>query len=324
MQASRSCLALALAVTVLGAVAAAPIIGAKPEEGSQNWLADDAEVVMVMNFKAALKSDLLSKGPIADLFKKGLNDEKAKEVLGTLGLDPMKDLDSVIMSASNTAEKEKANFRMVLRGSFDVEKMTAAMKKADNVTTSKEGKVELFEVKVPQGDQNLYGAFSGKNAFVLTMSKEATVDLAKNGATKAPRKNKVMESALKRFTGKECVAMAVVVTDEMKKQAGANPALAGAVKALNSLTFSVTLSADVDIALVGNTEDGAAKKLATQLTGLKALGDAAISMMDNIPEAAKKLFEEIKIDNTRDTVTISLKVDKATLEKAAKMADGGN
>ncbi len=322
MRAFRNVLALTLAVGMLGALTAAPIIGPKAEEGSDKWLVDDAEIVMVWNFKAAFKSELLTKGVVADLFKKGMEDEKAKAVLGAIGLDPAKDLDSVIMSVSNTAEKEKANLRMVLRGNFDVEKMTAAMKKADNVTASKEGKIDLFEVKTPQ-DQTLYGAFNGKNAFVLTTNKEATVDLAKNGATKAAKKSKEMTAALKRFTGKEAVAISIRITDEMKKQAGANPAVAAAVKALNTMTLSVTLSGDVDLAIVGNTEDGSAKKLATQLTGLKALGDAAISMMDNIPQEAKDLFEAIKIDNTRDTVSITLKVSKDTIEKAAKKAGAG-
>src|SRR5262245_35164510 len=129
MRAFRNVLAVALALSVLGALNAAPIIGPKAEAGSEKWLLDDAEAVMVFNFKAACKSDLLAKGVVADLFKKAMDDEKAKAALGAVGLDPAKDLDSMIVSVSNTAEKEKANLRMVLRGNFDVEKMTDALKK---------------------------------------------------------------------------------------------------------------------------------------------------------------------------------------------------
>lgn len=320
MLAIRKTLALGLALVLLaaGLVAAAPVIGAKAEEGSEKWLVDDAEAVVVFNFKALLKSELLSKGAIAEKFKKGLeNDEKVKAFVTATGLDVTKDLDSLIVSASGIADKEKAKGRLVFRGNFDIEKLAAAMEKADNITTSKEGKIKLFEIKAQ--DKTLYGAFSGKSAFVLTQDKDETVGLAKDGASKAPKFNKEMQSALKKFTGKESFAMAVAVTDELKKMAEVNPQLSKAVKAMTSLTMSATITDAVELNIVGNTTDGkTAGAIAKQLTGLHALGGAAIGAMENIPQEAKDLFEAIKIDNTRDSVTITLKVTKEQIEKAAK------
>jgi len=320
MLAIRKTLALGLALVLLAAgfLAAAPVIGAKAEEGSEKWLVDDAEAVIVFNFKALFKSELLNKGAIAEKFKKGLeSDEKAKAFIAATGLDPIKDLDSIIISASTIADKEKAKGRVVFKGNFDIEKLSAAMEKNDNVTTSKEGKIKLFEIKAQ--DKTLYGAFSGKSTFVLTQEKDETVGLAKDGATKAPKFNKEMQAALKAFTGKESFALVVAVTDELKKMAEVNPQLAKAVKNVNSLTMSATITDSVELNIVGNTSDGkTAGSIAKQLTGLHALGGAAIGAMENIPQEAKDLFEAIKIDNTRDKVTISLKVTKEQIEKAAK------
>jgi hypothetical protein len=312
-------LGLAAAVLAVGFVAAAPIIGAKAEEGSEKWLVDDAEAVVVVNFKAFFGSGLLTKGDVADKFKKKLeSDEKVKAFVDATGLDVTKDLDSFIMSASKISDKASAKGRMVLKGSFDVAKLTAAMKKADNVVAAKAGGIDVFEIKAQ--DQTLYGAFAGKSAFVMTQDKDETVDLAKNGATKAPKTNKDLEAALKKFTGKEAFAMVLLVTEEMKKQAGANPQVAKSVGALTTVTIATTVTDAVDVNIVGNTTDGkAAGSIAKQLTGLHAIGSAAIGAMEQIPQPAKDLFDAIKIDSTRDSVTISLNVSKETIEKAAKM-----
>jgi len=320
MQFNRVFLALALAMGLLAlsSATAAPIIGPKADEGSDKWLADDAEVIMVFNFKAMTKSELMTKGVVADFVKKAMESEQAKAAMGAIGLDPMKDLDSMIFSGTTgLGGKDKAQ-RMVMRGNFDPEKLTAAMKKSDKVTASKEGGVDLFEIDAAPG-QTLYGAFHGKGAFVLTESKEVTLGLAKKGPAKAGKKLKSMEHALKRFTGKESMALAVVITDEMKK--APMPAQAAKfVKALNSLTLSVTLSADLDVAIVGNTQDGEAKELAKLVTTMKGLADLWIEGQEGVPEPAKKLYKDISVENTRDTVTISLKIAKKTIEDLAKMA----
>ena len=312
-------LGLTAAVLAVGVVAAAPIIGAKAEEGSEKWLVDDAEAVVVVNFKAVFGSGLLTKGVLAEKFKKKLeSDDKVKAFVDATGLDMTKDLDSVIVSASKITDKASSKGRMVLKGNFDVAKLTGAMKKADNVTVSKEGAVNVFEIKAQ--DQTLYGAFAGKNAFVITQAKDDTVDLAKNGATKAPKSNKDLEAALKKFTGKEAFALAILVTEEMKKQAGVNPQLAKSVAALTTLTVATTVTDAVDLSIVGNTTDGkAAGQIAKQLTGLHAIGSAAIGAMEQIPQPAKDLFDAIKIDSTRDSVTISLNISKDLIEKAAKL-----
>jgi len=313
-------LGLAAAVLAVGFVAAAPIIGARAEEGSEKWLVDDAEAVVVVNFKALFGSKLLTKGDIAEKFRKKLeSDEKVKAFVDATGLDVTKDLDSFVLSAAKISDKANVKGRAVFKGNFDVEKLTAAIKKDDKVTVSKEGGINLFEIKSPD-DKTFYGAFAGKDKFIITQGKDETVDLAKNGATKAPKTNKDLEAALKKFTGKEAFAMAILVTDEMKKQAGVNPQVAKSVGALTTVTVATTVSDAVDLAIVGNTTDGkAASSIAKQLTGLHAIGSAAIGAMEQIPQPAKDLFDAIKIDSTRDSVTVSLNVSKELIEKAAKM-----
>jgi hypothetical protein len=325
MRTIRNVLLGSLALCLLtGLATSAPIIGAKADEGSDKWLLDDAEAVFVVNFKAAFKSELMTKGPVADMIKKGLEKDEVKDAIKKMGMDPTKDLDSVIISSAGVGDKAKV--RVVFSGKFDKEKIADLIKKNDKVTAKKTGGVEVFEME-GAGGKAFFGAFTTKgNYFVLTESKETTVDLAKNGATKSPKKNKDLAAALKRFTGKETVAMAMIVTEEIKKQLGdapgANEKVVEAVKSLNSMTMALTLTSGVDFSLHGNTKDGAAKGLAKQLTGLKGLGSLLIGMNDRVPQVAKDIYDDIKIDNTRDTITVSLKISKDNIEKLSKLAPG--
>lgn len=323
MQAFRNVLAaLTLGLVAAGAASAAPIIGARPDAGSQNWLIDDAEIVMIFNAKALFKAELLTKGLVADAFKKGMEEDKTKENIKKMGFDPTKDLDSVVLSVAGFGDK--AQFRAVAKGTFDKDKITKAWKSLDNVKM--EGDLFKFEGGRGGAGKPVFAGVSAKGDYLYaTTSKEATADLVKNGATKAAKKNAELAGALKGFTGKEAVAMAMVVNEELKKQADKipNKQVANAIKGLKTVTYSMTVTSGVDLLVVGSTKDGDAKGLAKQLTAAHGLGKLFLGMAENVPPAVADLYDDIKIDNTRDKVTINLKINKDTIEKMAKMGAGG-
>jgi hypothetical protein len=316
---SLACLALAMVVAVQ--LTAAPIPGVKAGgDDGDKWLLDDAEAVIIFNFKQLFESKLMKGGytkQLQDLMK---DNEQAKEMVDKLGLDITKDIDSILISGSGTSP-EDAKARVVFKGNFDVAKLSKAMKEQDQVKVVREGGVELFELEA-QG-QSMYGAFAGKSAFVLTESKETTAKLAK-GPTESAKFNKDVKSALNRFTGKESMAMVIVINDQIKQLAAANPQVANTVNSLTTVSASVTVTDNVTIQLVGNTSDAkAAAQLEKQLTGLKAIAELGIGMAEGVPDFAKEAVENIKIDKTRDTVTVSMTITKEQIEKAAKMAGGG-
>ncbi len=281
--------------------------------GNSGWLMDDAGFVMAVDVKGVLDSRPLADSGVAAL------------IAGRLIFDPSphaelaRTLKGVIVSASGLGDDWRS--RVVLLGDFNVEKLSAAIRKVDGIKAEKAGGVEVFAWESPAQ----FGAFVGKTAFVMTRSKAETLDLARDGPPRASKQRKEMLAALKQFTGKECVVLALPISDVVRKRIGEwGPAFAAAFKSLNAVTLSLTDGKELQLSLIGRMEVGTAKKLATQLTGLKALGDAAISMMDNIPQPLKDMFEEIKIDNTRDTVTVGMKISAKHAGAFAKMfAQGG-
>jgi hypothetical protein len=314
----RLCLAALALALVLTQLTAAPIPGVKAGgDDGDKWLLDDAEVIMVWNFKQLFDSKLMKGGYTEKLREAIKNNEKAKEAMEKLGMDVTKDVDSVIISAGGTS-KETAKGRVVFKGNFDTAKLTKAIKSSDKVKSSMEGGVEVFELEA-QGT-NLYGAFHGKDTFVLTENKEITAALGKSGPGKAASLNKDVKAALATFTGKESLALVVVINDEIKKLGAANPTVQTALKGLKTITASVTADEGVTLKLVGNTTDAkAATALEKQINGLKAIAEVFVGMNEMVPPAVKEAVEGIKIDKTRDSVIVTLPVTKEMIEKLAKM-----
>ena len=253
----RLCLAALALALVMAQLTAAPIPGIKAggDDGDKRLL-DDAEAIMVFNFKQMFDSKLMKSGWTDKLRDAIKNNDKAKEAMDKLGLDVTKDVDSVIISAGGTS-KETAKGRIVFKGNFDTDKLAKAMKSSDKVKSEKAGGVEVFEIEA-QGGVNLYGAFNGKTTFVLTESKEVTAAVAKDGPPKAASLNKDVKAALATFTGKESMALVVVINDEIKKLGAANPQVSAALKGLKTITASITAGEGVELKLVGNTTDAKA------------------------------------------------------------------
>lgn len=319
--ARNTSLALLAALLVGGAALAQP--GAEPASDS-NWLLPNAELVIKLNVKQLMASDLMkTAGP--DAFKKALEtNEKAKKAFDATGLDPTKDLDTIVISASGSGAKSPKDVksRIVVRGRFDAEKITEALKKqADSgpgVKLVKEGSTQMFEFMTRE-DQVFYGAFADRSTLVLTPSKETTAELVKSGAGR-PAVSRLMKTATGRFTGKESMTMALVVSDELRQVLNGMPRGGELAAKLQTLTASLTVTDAIALNLTGATDDAkAAGQMKKMLEALKATGAALLGMDENLPPVAGELLNAVTIGGGRDGVTVNLLISKETIDKAKKL-----
>jgi len=301
------CLALCLLVgPALAFQADAPpaAIGA----GDAAYLVDNAEVIIKLNVKQLLASKLAQEH--TDALKAAINSNRElKGVLDATGIDVTKDIDSVLISAAGTNPTD-VKAQIAVRGTFDTAKIGKVLAKQDKVKVVKEGGKELYELEAPQGGP-LYAAFVDNKTLVLTPSKETTASFAK-GTAKKGTISKPMREALGRFTGKESVAVAAGVTDEIRNLLKGSPQGAELAK-LQTLNASVTVTDGVTLNLTGITNDAeAAKSMAAVLDKLKGAGK------EFVPPQATDLYDAIKVGSTKGNVTIDLKVSKETIEKLKK------
>jgi hypothetical protein len=315
--------ALTLASVWTAPVSAAPLIGIKGGgDDAEKWLVDNPELVMTFSIKQMTESALLKANlpMLKELIK---NNEEAKKVLEETGIDPFKDVESVLVSGSGNSAQD-AKLLTVVRGKFDTDKIHATLKKAAEKKESelelvKEGQVQLYQFK--KDDKVLVAGFASKSVLVITNSKEATADAIKNGGKNAAKMSKEMKAALGKFTGKETLTVAVVVNEELKKLIEKAPRLGEAGAKLQTLTASLTVTDGVALNVTGNTsEKKAAKQLAGGLQLLKAIGQGAVQGMEDLPPVLGEILEAVKIAAEQDSVTVDLKVTKAMIEKATKPA----
>jgi len=308
---------LALALTC-SAAPAAPLLGTKGAgDDADKWMIDDADFVFVLNMKQMAGSDIMKKSGIEAARGLIKSNEQAKAILEATGLDPFKDVDSMLISGT-LGTRASSKGLVVIKGRFDPAKaLKVARDKKDDVEVQKEGSIDLIKLKVQ--DQSAYAAFAGKNTVVVTQSKDSTVDWVKNGGKKLAKVSKPMQTALAGFKGTESLNFAMVITDDLKKLIGRVPQLAVAGPSLQTLTASLTITDAADLKVVGNTSDAkAAKQLERAVTALKGVAQIMVQSDENIGAVLGDVLDAVKVSSSKDGVQIGLKLNKEQLNKVGK------
>src|SRR5712691_1150820 len=130
-----------LLATALVVALAVPVRAADVDR----YLPSDTEAVQTFNLRRLLDSSLVKKHGLDKLQELLKDNEDVQKVLSDLGLDPLKDVDSII-SANSGADADKGIF--IVHGRFNVEKFHA---KADEATKNHGDIVKL--VKEPDGQR---------------------------------------------------------------------------------------------------------------------------------------------------------------------------
>jgi len=309
---------LGLALTLGTAVWAAP---EDPSSDLDKWMVNDAEMVVSINVKQMVDSQLMKKGG-TDALKTVINgNEQVKGVLDATGIDPLKDVSSILVSGTVASAKD-VKALVVIRGKFDLDKVHGAAEKfakknPDELKLSKDDKQNLYEVKI--NDQTMFATFVDSTALVMTPSKEATLDAVKNVGKKSAKVNKELRTAMSKFAGKESMAVALVVNEEMKKALGKVPQAAEVAPKVQTITGLITLTDSATTKITVNTEDAkTAGRVLMLLNQLKALAELMVLNNEEVGPIATEMLNALKISQDKSSVTASLAVTKAMIEKANK------
>jgi hypothetical protein len=239
---------LALAWTANASAATLPGLRAAGADAGK-WVVDDADFVLVVNVKQLAGAELMKKGGI-DTFNSLLrNYEQARAIIDATGLEPFKDIDSILISGLLGLKTSDAKGLVVVRGRFDPDKAIAVARKKPEVEVLKEGSVQIIKLKIQ--DQYAYAAFRNGSTLVVTQSKEWTASWLKSGGKKSARFGAPLKKALGSFKGDESVTFALVINDELKKLISKVPQLAVAGPKLTTLTASFTVTDSAELKVVG-------------------------------------------------------------------------
>jgi hypothetical protein len=191
----RSRLVLGLA---LFAMLTTTVRSAEPEK----LLPATTDTVLQVNVRQILDSEIIKKYAIGQI-KQALEGQEAKKLLTEIGLDPLKDIEKIVVGTSG-ANKSELKYLMVVHGKFDPDKLyktaeAQSKKDADKFSMIKDGNTVMFKYQPENGDPPVYG----------TVVDEKTVIAASD--------KKLISSALAAATGGQTSQLKAEIADLVKK-----------------------------------------------------------------------------------------------------------
>ena len=298
---------------VLGLSVAAPVRAAEADK----YIPGDSQVVVAVNVSHLLEAPLVKKYALEHI-KEGIKkNTEAQHVLGAIGLDPLKDISSVVIAGNPSASKPE-NILIIMHGKFDQAKIEAAVaehvkQKPDDVKITKEGGVTVYEFHNPNQPKPGYAAFASSGTIVASPSKEYVLDAV---ARKTGKLGKEFAAALAKADTKKEIWMVGMITDDIKKAMANFPLTANIATKLEALTGNVSVADGVQLNIsVYATDEKAASDFGKLL-------EAAKGFIPQDNDMVKEVVDGLKVSNEKSTVTISAKVSSELIDKLAKMKGG--
>jgi hypothetical protein len=271
----------------------------------------DAEFVAAVNVKQILGSDIIKKYALEQM-KQTLQGNDAQKFLKELGLDPLKDIDRVVVAGSGKDQAD-AKYLAIVHGKFDPEKLYKAAeaqtrKDADKFSLIKDGKDVMFKYQ-PDNGNPVYGTVVDETTVVAGSDKKIITEaLAAASAGKKPAISRDLSGLITRMDDKDSLWMVGVVKGKLDNVrlpggGGGNPALAAQLAKMDTLSIIVRVTTDVNaeinlgmkdadsagemgqtVSELVDTAKGALPFLAAQNPQLKPLVEASKSLKSTVKD----------------------------------------
>jgi hypothetical protein len=263
----------------------------------------DAEFVAAINVKQVLESDIIKKFALEQM-KQTLQGNDAQKFLKDLGLDPLKDIDRVVIAGSGKDQTD-AKFLAIVHGKFDPEKLYKAAeaqtrKDADKFSLIKDGKDVMFKYQ-PDNGNPVYGTVVDETTVVAGSDKKLITEaLATAGAAKKPAISRELAGLVTRMDDKASLWLVGVVKGKLDNVrlpggGGGNPALAAQLAKMDSLSVVVRVTEDVNAEInLGMQDAQAADEMGQTVSELLDTAKGALPFLAAQNPQLKPLVESSK------------------------------
>jgi len=313
--ARKSALAVLAALALTLVCAPPPARAAEPDK----FVGPDTEMVAFINVRQILDSELVKKNA-KEAIEKGIKENKElQQLLSALGLDPLKDINSVLITAAGAAPEKVL---VVVRGKFDQDKLqkvaaAVAKEKPDELKISTEGKLKIFEGKGKDG-HTVYSTILDNQTLLAAPDKKALVAAAKLDGKGKP--NKDLADALAKLDAKQSIYVAGILSKDVKKMiSGANPMAAPFADKLTGISGNINVASGLDVALNLHVNDPMIAKALAGLEGnIKGGLDSLKAINQDLAPLADELGKTLKFTAEKDRLEISFKISGEVIDKMAK------
>ncbi len=294
-------LMLGIALLAISALSARTARAADPDK----LIPANADTVISINLKQLLGSDFVKKY-VLDEMKKQLEKDEAKQLFADIGLDPLKDIEQLVVASIDTKFKNGAepSYVLVVRGSFDAQKLfkraEAETKANEKFSMVKDGGITMFKFQQDKDKPGLYFTVADEKTVVAASEQKYITDAIKvvDSGQAAPLK-KELAALIKKVDPKVSIYIASVVSGKLGDLKLPNEA--GPVKlqdlsnALpNAETALITIKVGTDVILdiiVGMKNEEAANDMRNALIDMIEQVKPLAKLAANIEPQAKALPE---------------------------------
>jgi hypothetical protein len=250
---------------VLGLALAAAVTATSAAAEPDRLLPADTDIVLSVNVRQALGSDLVKEYALGNL-KQVLDGGDVQQLLKELGLDPLKDIDRVVVGASGKDETDLKTLAIV-RGRFNAEKLYRAAEAQtrtdpDHFTMIKDGRDVLFKY-TPDDGNPVYATVLDEKTIVASIEKKSVTDALAVPPKGKAALNKEMAAVVAKMDDTATLWAAALPNgrlDALKlKGPAAAPGLQNQIANLQSAAVVVRVDKDVDLAIsLGMKDAGSA------------------------------------------------------------------
>ncbi len=293
-----------------------------------------SDSVAYVNFKQLLGSEVMKKFALEQI-KQALAGQDAKKLLDELGLDPLKDIETLWAGSSGKGPDDMKAL-VIVHGKFDAKKLltaaeAATKKDGDKFSIVKDESGTLFKYQPEMGNP-VYGTVVNEKTVIAGTDKKVIAEAVKQSeAKKKALISAGLTALIKKMDEKASLFLVSVVKgklDNVKIPQQLPVDLSGFEKALpktDNLSLVVKVTADVNLELTfGMKDDDAASDMGAAMTkaldgikGLVPLLVAAEPKAKPLDNVVKTLKSSVKEKN----VVVTAKVTGDTIGKLANPSD---
>lgn len=294
-------------------------------------LPNDTEVVVTLNLKQILESDIAKANK--DLIEKAiegarskLDESPAKKYLEKAGFDPFKHLHTI--TVAGPAAKDLDSGVIIVGGKFDVEKFNAAAEDAgkDNADALKVhtiGGRKVFEI-TPNGEKTIFASLVDDKTLVAAPTKDGLADgIARVNGNKSSQLKANLKAILSTVSDKQSISVALTsgALNNGLKEAPIPPNqdATETLKQVDAISLSITLGKNIEIAGAVIAKDvESAKKLAAGgnlgMLFVKGMAGQKVKEQPNL-QPALDVLNTVRIADAGATVTMRAEISQDNLEK---------
>lgn len=288
------------------------------------YLPEDTEVVAAINVRQLLGSPLVKKFALEQLKAALAGNPDGQKLLDAIGLDPFKDIDSVLVAGPGKDLQNKAV--VIVSGTFDLDRIhkiadEVVRADAEALAIHKEGNLRIIEGKGKNGGPPFFAALVDRNTLIAAQTRGVVVEAAKGVNAKAPRVKKNLQVLIQSSDDRQSAWFAALATSEIKDVLKNNPQTAGLAEKVTAFRGAANVTGEVQTAIaIHATDVRAADEVRRLVEALKGILAFAAQGNEQYGPLISDVLEVMKVSAQRNVVIVGGRMSEAQIDKSLKKA----